>query len=1017
MVDINPQIIEAEIAQIGPQGIPGQAATITIGSVTTGAAGSSATVTNSGTSTAAVLDFTIPQGAKGAQGEQGQQGIQGLTGATGNGISSIDKIDTSGLVDTYRITLTDNTHYDFTVTNGSSISDIEKTGTSGLVDTYTITLTNGNTHTFTVTNGAEGEKGETGDVGNGILNILKMSTTGLVDNYRINFTNGTYFDFDVTNALSIQSIAKLSTSGLVDTYRITFNDSTYFDFPVTNGKGVTGVTLLSWEGLDKTYRMSFNDGTYFDYVVTNGTGQVDWGGITGILSQQADLQEALDSKANMSQTHALKAYSDNGEYLYDAEGLLDVKNYAHSSFDASKFTVVGSPVITSDGIASGFSSSNYLKTNLTFTPASQLKFVAEFTTGNDITSNQNVYRFYNNLTGSYETNAVKVQNGNIFVFGGEGKSVSWAAETNKTYKVELEWTSSVGYYVAKLTKYDGTVLTQNMTTATTPMQASNSLIGIGNGVDFTTLPFLGSINLKYFSITVDGVPVFSGNKTGIDTIKDDDYTVVGTPTISDDGIASGFSSSNYLTKLLSTTATTSYREEIVFTTSSDVTTYQVIKGLTDDYTGLRVKLRDNSSIEIDFANNSSTSWNVWNATSLLSPVSANTTYKIILSWNGTKYTTEIYSNNVLLNSLEKNSSNPPSMGTFVIGNSAQWTYNRPFLGSIDLNSFKIYVDDNLVYQPCLKIPYTSGNFQYGGKYVNYIYRDRVQDAYEQGLSNEYFTLQEDNVGNYSVIGSPTISSDYVASGFGGSNYLTGIASNNITLNNLDVYGHFNLTSLTSAFEGVYTVGDTQNASDMVIQLGVASSGKLGVGLHNDTTWGGYYSTNDITVNTNYYYHLYNSNGTIKADISTNNVDWTNWITVSGISINSSYTSNKVWISTSGQNYFNGSINLKQIKNYVNGNLVYQAVTPPCFTLPTGQIYGRFAQTLRNSTRSGINRSFLYSDRTQWLTGSCTSGTEVTLARPFSDSNYMLSVPYSAKSATAFTPTQTGDWFAIGEGAL
>lgn len=49
----------------GPQGDPGTAATITIGAVTTGSAGSSVVVTNSGTSTAAILNFTIPKGDQG----------------------------------------------------------------------------------------------------------------------------------------------------------------------------------------------------------------------------------------------------------------------------------------------------------------------------------------------------------------------------------------------------------------------------------------------------------------------------------------------------------------------------------------------------------------------------------------------------------------------------------------------------------------------------------------------------------------------------------------------------------------------------------------------------------------------------------------------------------------------------------------------------------------------------------------------------------------------------------------
>lgn len=56
----------------GNDGAPGAAATVSVGTVTTGAAGSSATVTNSGTSSAAVLDFTIPRGDTGATGETAQ---------------------------------------------------------------------------------------------------------------------------------------------------------------------------------------------------------------------------------------------------------------------------------------------------------------------------------------------------------------------------------------------------------------------------------------------------------------------------------------------------------------------------------------------------------------------------------------------------------------------------------------------------------------------------------------------------------------------------------------------------------------------------------------------------------------------------------------------------------------------------------------------------------------------------------------------------------------------------------
>ncbi|WP_348268923.1 DNRLRE domain-containing protein [Edaphobacter paludis] len=58
----------AQKGSAGPTGPAGVAATVSMGTVTTGAAGSPAAVTNSGTASAAVLNFTIPQGAAGVNG-------------------------------------------------------------------------------------------------------------------------------------------------------------------------------------------------------------------------------------------------------------------------------------------------------------------------------------------------------------------------------------------------------------------------------------------------------------------------------------------------------------------------------------------------------------------------------------------------------------------------------------------------------------------------------------------------------------------------------------------------------------------------------------------------------------------------------------------------------------------------------------------------------------------------------------------------------------------------------------
>lgn len=90
-----PQGIQGETGAQGPQGVQGEqgpqgakgetgaAATIQVGTVSAGAAGSAPQVTNRGTANAAVFDFVIPKGDTGAQGPQGPTGPQGETGPQG----------------------------------------------------------------------------------------------------------------------------------------------------------------------------------------------------------------------------------------------------------------------------------------------------------------------------------------------------------------------------------------------------------------------------------------------------------------------------------------------------------------------------------------------------------------------------------------------------------------------------------------------------------------------------------------------------------------------------------------------------------------------------------------------------------------------------------------------------------------------------------------------------------------------------------------------------------------------
>ena len=131
----------------GDTGSAGSAATISVGTVTTGAEGSDATVTNSGTSSAAVFDFTIPRGATGATGSKGDKGDQGdaatisvgttTTGAAGTNASVTNSGTTGAAV------------LNFTIPRGNKGDKGDKGDTGNPGDAATVTV-------GTVTTGAPG---------------------------------------------------------------------------------------------------------------------------------------------------------------------------------------------------------------------------------------------------------------------------------------------------------------------------------------------------------------------------------------------------------------------------------------------------------------------------------------------------------------------------------------------------------------------------------------------------------------------------------------------------------------------------------------------------------------------------------------------------------------------------------------------------------------------------------------------------------------------------------------------
>ena len=259
-------------------------------------------------------------------------------------------------------------------------------------------------------------------------------------------------------------------------------------------------------------------------------------------------------------------------------------------------------------------------------------------------------------------------------------------------------------------------------------------ISYGTGSDSTYYLTTGSIDLKSIAIWADGVPIFNGNKTGLDVIKSDNYEKVGNPTVSNDGMLDGnfTDTSNYVLANISLGSISKLKinGSLIYTNQSIVQQVFNFNG-----NNLRLVISATGS----FALYSSALITSISGTNLTNYSNKKVNYEVIV--DGT--------NVILLVITEDNQfsasgtvSSIDYSGVTKCGIGSTYAGVEPYKGLIDLNAFKIYADGNLVYQPCLKIPYTLSNT--GSKIVDVYARNRVQDLYEQTGEALYYTIDEEN---------------------------------------------------------------------------------------------------------------------------------------------------------------------------------------------------------------------------------------------------------------------------------
>jgi hypothetical protein len=128
------------------KGDKGDAASISLGTVSTGAAGSNAAVTNTGTPGAATFNFTIPRGDKGEVGNTGPVNTLSIAGVTTGAAGSSASVSVGGAAPNQTLT--------FTIPRGDQ-------GIQGIQGIKGDTGNTGNTGAT----GPQGSKGDTGDTG------------------------------------------------------------------------------------------------------------------------------------------------------------------------------------------------------------------------------------------------------------------------------------------------------------------------------------------------------------------------------------------------------------------------------------------------------------------------------------------------------------------------------------------------------------------------------------------------------------------------------------------------------------------------------------------------------------------------------------------------------------------------------------------------------------------------------------------------------------------------------------
>lgn len=330
-------------------------------------------------------------------------------------------------------------------------------------------------------------------------------------------------------------------------------------------------------------------------------------------------------------------------------------------------------------------------------------------------SNGFIWRCYN--ANSYSSSIL-----DTYVYTPNGNY--WIPTVGTEYYIKFGWNGST-YYCYIATDKDFTNIMARYTTNSTTKTWGNGKVTYGNEPskgssssckyvymdDYSYIKINGEYLWKavwggflrgnLVNYTDDGSPVtldayLAGSNLHGKIVSAD---ITGDVSIDIDGVASGFSVSNYITFSKDIPAISSF-EQVLKVKTSDVTTLQV-PSAGDPYKGLGTFLITASSKMELYASSDGISNNISNGNTSSESLLAYTTYYIKYSWDGTYYKVSVSTDGISYTDyITVNNTNPPAFnGKVGIGTDTGASNNNPFLGSIYLSESYIKINDEIWWSP------------------------------------------------------------------------------------------------------------------------------------------------------------------------------------------------------------------------------------------------------------------------------------------------------------------------------